>query len=120
MKNLIIAFLTFVVSQNLLAGPGGGGGGIGTVPTLRVNSDLRSMTHELRIHRDQIEALRTYNGDYARFEDLKDGLVRFRGVSVMGNQIKLELNNLEFEVESVILTDGTQEDLTGGDMGGGK
>lgn len=111
-KQIIFLFaLNIICSFSVNAGPGGTGG-IGTVPTLRMNNELRSMANELRIHRDQIEALRTFNGDYARFEDLKDGFVRFIGASIIDDKIKLELNNPEFEVESLILTDGTEESLT--------
>lgn len=110
---LVNIFLTFSVN----AGPGGTGG-IGTVPTLRMNGEMRSMVNEIRFNRNQLEALRTRSGDYARFEDLADGFVRFEGASIKGEIVHIDLNNPELEVDTALLSTGAAH-YFGGDMGGG-
>ncbi len=104
---LVNLLLTFPVS----AGPGGTGG-IGTVPTLRMNG-------EIMLKRDEVSALITRNGDYARLNDLAEGFVRFKGVRVLGDHIELAKSH---ELEAVVLSTGLESRLSkliGGDMGGG-
>jgi hypothetical protein len=112
---LVVLSLAFSFSVN--AGPGGTGG-IGTVPTLRMNAEMRSMANELRFNRNQLEALSTHSGDYARFEDLAEGFVRFKGATIRGETVHIDLNNPELEVDTVLLNTGVSH-YFGGDMGGG-
>lgn len=109
---IFLVALNFVCTFSVNAGPGGTGG-IGTVPTLRMNG-------EIMLKKDEISALTTRNGDYALLEDLEEGFVHFRGVRFVNHFIEVSSKH---EISTVILDSGEEVEISrrglSGDMGGG-
>lgn len=108
---ILLVLVNFLLTFSVSAGPGGTGG-IGTVPTLRMNG-------EMMLKRDEISAITTRSGDYARLEDLEEGFAHFRGVKFKNDFV--EISN-KYELEAIILDSGEEVQLLrvfGGDMGGG-
>lgn len=101
MKNLIFVMIFSLSSASFAGDIIGGGGGT------------------LKFERNEIEALVTPSGDYARFEDLADGFVQFEGAIIQGESVFLDLKNPRLEVDTVLFSTGTARHLSGGDMGGG-
>lgn len=101
MKLQIISLVLIgIFSAPTFAGPGGTGG-IGTVPTLRMNG-------ELMLKREEISAITTRSGDYARLEDLEEGFAHFRGVSISKRTLNIHAHN---EIHSVLLSTGEEKEL---------
>ncbi len=97
---ILLVALNIVCSFSVNAGPGGTGG-IGTVPTLRMNS-------EILLKRDEISALITRNGDYARLEDLEEGFEYFKGIEISRDILKIDATN---ELHSIILSSGEVKEI---------
>jgi hypothetical protein len=82
----------------------------------------------LTLESSQIEALESQDGTYARFADIAEGFVKFKGVQAFDNSVLINLNNTN--IHSIFLQDGSNTNLNqilgsqavvtrGGDMGGG-
>lgn len=82
----------------------------------------------LTMQSTQIEALESQDGTYARFADIAEGFVKFKGVQAVDNNIIINLDNND--LSSVFLQNGTNPNFNqvihdhatisrGGDMGGG-
>lgn len=82
----------------------------------------------IKLQNTQIEALEAQDGTYARFADIAEGFVKFKGVETKDNN--LFINVINSEIGTIILQDGSNTNLNqvilnhatvtrGGDMGGG-
>lgn len=90
--------------------------------TFSFNSYAYTPVEVVKIDSAMIEALITNDGDYARIEDLSEGFVKFDGVEINGDLLKLDTKNPLFNVDSVLLKNGLENKISrviGGDMGGG-
>ncbi len=121
MKN-ILAILIFSISLAAFATGGDMGGG-------------RSMAKDgdgsggkvISISSDQIEAVISKDGVYARPIDLQEGFEKFEGVKVTTKKIILDLSTpAKLDVGTILLRDGRAINMdafkavsSGGDMGGG-
>lgn len=80
----------------------------------------------LILESNQIEAIESHDGTYARFADIAEGYVKFEGVEPKNNSLTINLNNTN--LNSIYFQDGSQLNqksinqvmaASGGDMGGG-
>lgn len=80
----------------------------------------------LTLESNQIEALESQDGTYARFADIAEGYVKFEGVQPKNNSLIINLKDTN--LNSIYLQDGSQLNqkfinqvmaASGGDMGGG-
>lgn len=76
----------------------------------------------IELEKNQVEAITTINGDYARMDDLEEGFVQFSGALVEEGKLYIKLDDTRSEINSVILNNGLETMMSriiGGDMGGG-
>lgn len=76
----------------------------------------------IRLSVDEVDALATKSGEYARLADLREGFVKFEGAKITDEFVILDPQKPHNEVRSIILRDGREASVfsvIGGDMGGG-
>ena len=89
-------------------------------------SSFASNSKVVKFHKSEIEAVQSFNGTYARFEDISEGYESFSGIVSSKDSIYVDIE--KSRDNTVILKDGSQFNqailktgavVVGGDMGGG-
>jgi hypothetical protein len=102
----ITLIICFLFTTSLFAQSVGGGGG----------------PKAIRLSADEVDALITKCGEYARLVDLREGFVKFEGADVTYEFVTLDPKRSRSEIKSIILRNGHETSVSsviGGDMGGG-
>ena len=105
MRNIVILTLTFFIF---------------------LNTSFASTNNSVTINSNNIEALVTTDGSYARLNDIQDGFENFAGTTVTNNKIILNFDNPNFNIKKAQLHNGDTVNIVkmvfiegGGGMGGG-
>lgn len=89
-------------------------------------TSFASNSEVIKFHKSEIEAVQSFDGTYARFEDIAEGYESFSGIKSYNDSIYVDLS--KSRDNTVILKDGSQFNqasfktaavVVGGDMGGG-
>ena len=89
-------------------------------------SSVASNSEVVKFHKSEIEAVQSFDGTYARFEDISEGYESFSGITWSKDTIYVDIS--KSKDNTVILKDGSQFNqasfktaavVVGGDMGGG-
>ncbi len=89
-------------------------------------SSFASNSEFVKFHKSEIEAVQSFDGTYARFEDISEGYESFSGITSSNDSIYVDI--AKSSANTIILKDGSQLNhaiiktaavVVGGDMGGG-
>lgn len=121
MKHILAIFI-FSISLAAFAEGGDMGGG----RSMTKGGDGSGGRKIITIASDQIEAVISKDGVYARPIDLQEGFEQFEGVKVTPKKIIIDLSSpAKLDVGSILLRNGLEinsdafQAVSGGDMGGG-
>jgi hypothetical protein len=99
MKKLIIVLSLSLITNSLFAGPGGGGGGIGTLPP---NEIL------MKLPVSKISEVRSKSGYYLRIDDILEGYDFVRGLEVAGDILIIKSQS---DINIIVDNDGEEINL---------
>ena len=84
---------------------------------------LSSFAQEIKLSKDQIEAILTRDSGYVTPQEIQNREVRVQGIRIDGKDVIIDLRNPRFNASEIIKKDGIsmpiREAAHGGDMGGG-
>jgi len=84
---------------------------------------LSSFAQEIKLSKDQIEAILTRDSGYVTPQEIQNREVRVQGIRIDGKDVVIDLRNPRLNASEIIKKDGIatpiREAAHGGDMGGG-